>query len=57
MPWPKIAVTHTHAQLRLPDKVCAIKGMVFCKGWDLAFGPAKSNVLRGINLYSMAFRL
>ena len=29
MPWPKTDVTHYHAQLGLPDKVRAIKAMVW----------------------------
>ena len=27
--------TNYHAQLRLPDKVRAIKGLVVCNSWDL----------------------
>ena len=30
-PWPKkTGATHYHAQLGLPDKGCAIKGLVVC---------------------------
>ncbi len=35
MPWPKPGATQYHAQLRLPDKGCAIKGLVVCNNWDL----------------------
>ncbi len=28
MHWPQTGATHYHAQLGLPDKVCAIKGLV-----------------------------
>ena len=28
LPWPKTGTTYYHAQLELPDKVCAIKGLV-----------------------------
>ena len=39
MPWPKTGATQYHAQLELPDKGRAIKGLVVCNIWDL--GPAK----------------
>ncbi len=35
MPWPQTGTTHYHAQLGLPDKGRAIKGLVVCNGWDL----------------------
>ena len=39
--WPQTGATQYHAQLRLPDKSCAIKGMgVNNNIWD-AFGHAK----------------
>ena len=35
MPWPKTGVTQYNAQLGLPDKGRAIKGLVVCNNWDL----------------------
>ena len=35
MPLPKTGATNYHAQLGLPDKGCAIKGLVVCNNWDL----------------------
>ena len=35
MPWPKTGATQYHAQLGLPDKGRAIKGLVVCNRWDL----------------------
>ena len=35
IPWLQTGVTHCHAQLGLPDKGCAIKGLVVCNYWDL----------------------
>ena len=35
MPWPKTGTTQYHAQLGLPDKGRAVKGLVVCNGWDL----------------------
>ena len=35
MPWPKTGATQYHAQLGLPDKGRAIKGLVVCISWDL----------------------
>ncbi len=35
MPWPQTGATHYHAQLELPDKGRAIKGLVVCNSWDL----------------------
>ena len=35
MPWPKTDATQYNAQLGLPDKGCAIKGLVVCNSWDL----------------------
>ena len=35
MPWPQTGATHYHAQLGLPDKGRAIKGLVVCNIWDL----------------------
>ncbi len=32
---PKTGVTPCHAQLGLPDKSCAIKGLFVCNNWDL----------------------
>ncbi len=32
MSWPRTVATHYHAQLGLPDKGRAIKGLVFCFG-------------------------
>ncbi len=41
MPWPKTGATQYHAQLGLPDKGHAIKGLVVCNSWDLEpWGPA-----------------
>ena len=31
----KRVATYYHAQLEIPDKVSAIKGLVVCKGWDI----------------------
>ncbi len=42
MPWPKTGATQYHAQLGLPDKGRAIKGLVVCNSWgSRALGPAK----------------
>ena len=35
MPWPQTGATHYHAQLGLPGKGRAIKGLVVCNSWDL----------------------
>ncbi len=35
MRWPKTDATHDHAQLGLPDKGRAIKGLVVCNIWNL----------------------
>ncbi len=35
MPWPQTGATQYYAQLRLPDKGRAIKGLVVCNDWDL----------------------
>ncbi len=35
MPWPQTGATQYHAQLGLPDKSRAIKGLVVCNDWDL----------------------
>ena len=35
MPWPQTGTTQYHAQLGLPDKGRAIKGLVVCNNWDL----------------------
>ena len=35
MPWPTTGATQHHAQLGLPDKGRAIKGLVVCNSWDL----------------------
>ncbi len=35
MPWPQKGATLYHAQLGLPDKGRAIKGLVVCNNWDL----------------------
>ena len=35
-----------HAQLGLPDKGCAIKGLVVCNNWDLE----TLNLLKGLAL-------
>ena len=35
MPWPQTGATQSHAQLGLPDKGHAIKGLVVCNNWDL----------------------
>ncbi len=34
MPWPQTGATHYHAQLGLPAKCRAIKGLVVC--WSMA---------------------
>ncbi len=41
MPWPKTGATQYHAQLGLPDKGRAIKGLVVCNKGSRALGPAK----------------
>ena len=33
--WPQKGPTHFHAQLGLPDKASAIKGLAVCSSWDL----------------------
>ena len=35
MTWPQTGATQHHAQLGIPDKGCAIKGLVVCNNWDL----------------------
>ncbi len=35
MPWLQTGATQYHAQLGLPDKGRAIKGLVVCNEWDL----------------------
>ena len=35
MPWHQTGITHYHAQLGLPDKGCAIKGLVVCNSLNL----------------------
>ena len=35
MPCPKASATQYHAQLELPDKGRAIKGLVVCNNWDI----------------------
>ena len=35
MPWPQTGATQYHAQLGLPDKGRAIKGLLVCNNWDL----------------------
>ncbi len=35
MPWPQTGVTQNNAQLKLPNKGRAIKGLVACNDWDL----------------------
>ena len=35
MPWPQTGATHYHAQLGLPDKGRAIKGLDVFNNWDL----------------------
>ena len=35
MPWHQTGATQYHAQLGLPDKGRAIKGLVVCNNWDL----------------------
>ncbi len=35
MPWPKTGATQYHAQLGLPDKGRAIKGLIVCNSKDL----------------------
>ena len=35
MPWPQTGATQYHAQLGLPDKDRAIKGLIVCNNWDL----------------------
>ena len=46
MPWPKTGTTQYHAQLGLPDKGRAIKGLVVCINWDLE----PLNLLKGLAL-------
>ena len=45
MHWPQTGATHYHAQLGLPDKGRAIKGLVVCN-WDLE----PLNLLNGLAL-------
>ncbi len=35
MPWPQTGATLYHAQLGLPDKGRAIKGVDVCNNWEL----------------------
>ena len=49
MPWPKTGATQHHAQLGLPDKGRAIKGLVVCNGWELEPRTSKRS---GHNLLS-----
>ena len=35
MLWPQKGATHYHAKMGLPDKGCAMKGLVVCNNWDL----------------------
>ena len=35
MTWTQTGATQYHAHLGLPDKGCAIKGLVVCNNWDL----------------------
>ena len=35
MLWPQTGATHYNAQLGLPHKGRAIKGLVICNDWDL----------------------
>ena len=35
MPLTQTGATHYHAQLGLPDRGRAIKGLVVCNSWDL----------------------
>ena len=35
MPWPQTGATQYHAQLGLPDKGRAIKGLVVYNNWNL----------------------
>ena len=35
MPWPQTGLTQYHAQLGLPDRGLAIKGLVVCNNRDL----------------------
>ncbi len=35
MPWPKTGATQYNAQLELPGKGRAIKGLEVCNNWDL----------------------
>ncbi len=35
MPWSQTGATQYHAQLELPEKGLAIKGLVVCNNWDL----------------------
>ena len=41
MPWPQTGATQYHAQLGLPDKGRAIKGLVVCKLGTRAFVPTE----------------
>ncbi len=35
MPWSKTGTTHYNEQIGLPEKGCAIKGLVVCENKDL----------------------
>ena len=46
MPWPQTGATQYHAQLGLPDKGRAIKGLVVYNSWD----PEPLDLLNGLAL-------
>ena len=49
MPWPQTGTTQYHAQLGLPDKGRAIKGLVVCNDWDLEPLNLINGLALGIN--------
>ena len=53
MPWPKTGATKYLAQLGLPDKGRAIKGLVFCNSWDLEPWDLLNGLALGISLITL----
>ena len=46
IPWPQTGETQYYAQLELPDKGHAIKGLVVCYSWNLQ----PLDLLKGLTL-------
>ena len=49
MPWSQTGVTQYHAQLGIPDKGRAIKGLIFCYNWNLEPLDLLNGLALGIN--------